>query len=61
MAVLGHKAQPHNFQQLGVIKIGKKEVSDEKILELAIEAGADECKSNVDYHEIHCSIDETMC
>ena len=48
----------HNFQQLGVIKIGKKEVSDEKILELAIEAGADECKSNVDYHEIHCSIDE---
>ena len=48
----------HNFQQLGVIKIDKKEVSDEKILELAIEAGADECKSNVDYHEIHCSSDE---
>ena len=48
----------HNFQQLGVIKIDKKEVSDEKILELAIEAGADECKSNLDYHEIHCSIDE---
>jgi YebC/PmpR family DNA-binding regulatory protein len=48
----------HNFQQLGVIKIDKKEVSDEKILELAIEAGADECKSNIDYHEIHCSIDE---
>ena len=46
------------FQKLGVIKIDKKEVSDEKILELAIEAGADECKSNVDYHEIHCSIDE---
>ena len=43
---------------MGVIKIDKKEVSDEKILELAIEAGADECKSNVDYHEIHCSIDE---
>ena len=48
----------HNFQQLGVIKIDKKEVSDEKILELAIDAGADECKSNVDYHEIHCSINE---
>ena len=48
----------HNFQQLGVIKIDKKEVSDEKILELAIEAGADECKSNVDYQEIHCSSDE---
>ena len=46
----------HNFQQLGVIKIDKKEVSDERILELAIEAGADECKSNVDYHEIHCAV-----
>ena len=48
----------HNFQQLGVIKIGKKEVSDERILELAIEAGANECKSNTNYHEIHCSINE---
>ena len=48
----------HNFQQLGVIKIGKKEVSDERILELAIEAGANECKSNADHHEIHCSINE---
>ena len=48
----------HNFQQLGVIKIDKKEVSDERILELAIEAGANECKSNVDYHEVQCSINE---
>ena len=48
----------HNFQQLGVIKIDRKEVSDERILELAIEAGADECKSTIDYHEIHCSINE---
>ena len=48
----------HNFHQLGVIKIDKEEVSDERILELAIEAGADECKSNVNYHEIHCSINE---
>ncbi len=48
----------HNFQQLGIIKIDTKEVSDERILELAIEAGADECKSNANYHEIHCSINE---
>ena len=48
----------HNFKQLGVIKIDKKEVADERILELAIEAGADECKSNNDFHEIHCSISE---
>ena len=44
----------HNFNQLGVIKIDKKEISDEKIFELAIESGADECISNDDFHEIHC-------
>ena len=48
----------HNFNQLGIIKIDKKEVSDERIFELAIEAGADECKSSKDYHEIHCSTGE---
>jgi len=48
----------HNFNQLGVIKIDKKEVSDERIFELAIEAGADECKSNNEFHEIHCPINE---
>tara|TARA_Y100000992_G_scaffold239185_1_gene169914 strand:+ start:207 stop:929 length:723 start_codon:yes stop_codon:yes gene_type:complete len=48
----------HNFNQIGVIKIDKKEISDENILELAIEAGADECKSNNNYHEIHCQINE---
>ena len=35
----------HNFKQLGIIKIDKKETSDEKIFELAIEAGANECIS----------------
>tara|TARA_B100001057_G_scaffold214415_1_gene214767 strand:+ start:827 stop:1549 length:723 start_codon:yes stop_codon:yes gene_type:complete len=48
----------HNFNQLGVIKIDKKEISDERIFELAIEAGADECKTNIDLHEIQCQIDE---
>ena len=48
----------HNFQQLGIIKINKKEVSDENILELAIDAGADECISYSDFHEIHCSKSE---
>ena len=46
----------HNFNQLGIIKIDKKEISDERILELAIEAGADECVSNDTFHEIQCSI-----
>ena len=44
----------HNFNQLGVIKIDKKEISEEQIFELALEAGADECKSKLDFHEIHC-------
>ena len=48
----------HNFTQLGVIKIDKKEISDEEIFELAIESGADECISKNNFHEIQCSINE---
>jgi len=48
----------HNFSQLGIIKIDKKEISDEKIFELAIESGADECISHDDYHEIQCAKNE---
>ena len=44
----------HNFNQLGIIKIDKQEISDEKIFELAIESGADECISNDEFHEIQC-------
>ena len=48
----------HNFNQLGIIKVDKKEASDERIFELAIEAGADECKSNNEFHEIQCAPNE---
>ncbi len=48
----------HNFTQLGIIKIEKDEISEEDILELAIEAGANECKTNESFHEIQCSKDE---
>ena len=48
----------HNFNQLGIIKIDKNEISEEKILELAIDAGADECKTNKDTYEIQCSKSE---
>ena len=48
----------HNFNQLGIIKINKKEISDEKILDLAIESGADECISHEDFHEIQCVMNE---
>ena len=48
----------HNFIQSGIIKICKKEASDEKIFELAIDAGANECISKNEYHEIHTNINE---
>ena len=45
----------HNFKQLGIIRIEKKTISDESILELAVESGAEECVSNEHFHEIYCS------
>ena len=48
----------HNFNQLGVIRIDKKEISDENVFEIAIDAGADECKSNNEFHEIQCKVSE---
>ena len=48
----------HNFKQSGIIKIGKKEANDEKIFELAIDSGANECISKNEYHEIHTNINE---
>ena len=48
----------HNFNQLGIIKIGKQEISDEKIFELAIESGADECISHDEFHEVQCPMSD---
>ena len=44
----------HNFDQVGVIKIPKSEISDEKIFEIAAESGAKEYISRENFHEIHC-------
>ena len=35
-----------------LLKISKKKISDGDILELAIKAGAEDCVSNDQYHEI---------
>ncbi len=48
----------HNFKQLGIIKIDKNEISDEKIFEFAIDSGANECISKDNYHEIHTNMNE---
>ena len=34
------------------------EISEEQILELAIDAGAEECITHHDYHEIQCAMNE---
>ena len=44
----------HNFNQIGVIKVPKSELPDEKIFEIAADSGANECISKEDFHEIHC-------
>jgi len=42
----------HQFKQAGVIRIDKKKISDNNILELAINGGAEDCLSNDLYHEV---------
>ncbi|RZO49450.1 MAG: YebC/PmpR family DNA-binding transcriptional regulator [Candidatus Pelagibacterales bacterium] len=42
----------HQFKQVGIIRIDKNKISDNDILELAINAGAEDCSSSSFYHEI---------
>ena len=42
----------HQFKQAGIIRIDKKKISDNNILELAINVGAEDCSSNGKYHEV---------
>ena len=42
----------HQFRQVGVIRIDKNIISDNNILELAINGGAEDCSSNSFHHEI---------
>ena len=48
----------HNFLQLGVIKIDKEEMDEEKIFNLATDAGANDCIFHNNYYEIHTNNDE---
>ena len=48
----------HNFLQLGVIKINKKEINEEKVFDLATDAGANDCIFRENYYEIHTNNDE---
>ena len=42
----------HYFFSCGVLHVAKNKISDEKILELSINAAAKDCFSNLEYHEI---------
>ena len=45
----------HNFKQTGVIKIDYKLIPEDKIIDLALNAGAKDCLTyDGDFHEIHC-------
>ena len=42
----------HQFKQVGIIRIDKKKISDNNILELAVNAGAEDCLSKGPHHEV---------
>jgi len=45
----------HNFKQTGVIKIDYNLITEEKVIDLALNAGAEDCISyNYNFHEVHC-------
>jgi YebC/PmpR family DNA-binding regulatory protein len=50
-------AVSHGFERLGLIEYPAKAGDEEKVLEAAIEAGADDVESGEDGHEIWTSID----
>jgi YebC/PmpR family DNA-binding regulatory protein len=48
----------HNFIKLGIIKVNRNEIDEEKIFDLATEAGANDCIFYDEYYEIHTKKDE---
>jgi len=55
----GTPAEPgsviYMFDRVGLIEFHDSNLSEEQMLEIAIEAGADECISDGNHHEIYCS------
>ena len=42
----------HQFKHMGIIRIDKKKISNDEILELAINGGAEDCSSSSSHHEV---------
>tara|TARA_B100001029_G_scaffold142351_1_gene121929 strand:+ start:27 stop:746 length:720 start_codon:yes stop_codon:yes gene_type:complete len=48
----------HNFNQVGIIKIPKNNIDENKMYEYTIESGANDCITLNDYYEIRCDKNE---
>jgi len=46
------------FERVGLINFPKNSGSDDELIEMTIEAGAEDCISNKDTHQIYCKADE---
>ncbi len=44
----------YQFEEVGHIKIKKELITEDEIFSQAIEAGAEDCISGEEYHEIYC-------
>ena len=48
----------HAFDRVGMLKYPAKAGSAEKVFDAALEAGADDCQSDEDGHEITCAVED---
>jgi YebC/PmpR family DNA-binding regulatory protein len=55
-SLAGPGATSYLFSKKGFISIDKDKVSEEALMEIALDAGADDIKSDGQYHEITCDI-----
>ncbi len=46
------------FNRFGVVRIEKKDLSFDDVLEVALEAGAQDCVEEDDYYEITCAVED---
>ena len=46
----------HLFYNCGVIRIDNKNLNNDNALELAVNSGANDCESSINYHEIICEM-----
>ena len=49
-------AVSHSFQRKGQFLIGSNQVSEDKLMEIALEAGADDIVNNGDHFEVLCAV-----